>query len=442
MYKKLYNLPLKLQKRGFYYGWVVLLSGTLGIIMSVPGQTMGVSVYTDSLIEALGIDRTRLSLVYMLGTIGSALLLPFAGRILDKVGARVLAGTATLALAGFLTLLGISPYAISFLHKFSGVSQEWVAMLVIFSCFLGIRHFGQGQLTMASRTMMGLWFERKRGLMLGLSGVFVAFGFGIAPLALNKLIESFGWSHSLLVLASLSIGMSIFAWLFFRRSPEHCGLVIDGGILDKEAPALDKPLVDQKSFTAKQAKATYTFWVFNFAMVGQALLITAVTFHISNIARYNGIDSAHAFSIFLPLSIVSICADLGGGFLSDRVPLKYLLATKQLGLILGLGGVAFLNTKLGFGLTAFGLGLSSGLFALLHGAAWPKLFGRAHLGSISGAVMSWIVLGSAVGPYIFSLGQEGEGNYKYILFLSMLYPALVMLASFFANPPKLSTVKQ
>jgi hypothetical protein len=35
--------------------------------MSIPGQTMGVSVFTDILIEKLGISRLNLSLTYMVG---------------------------------------------------------------------------------------------------------------------------------------------------------------------------------------------------------------------------------------------------------------------------------------------------------------------------------------------------------------------------------------
>ena len=39
------NLP-------FFYGWWLAAVGTLGILASMPGQTMGVSVFTDQLLEA------------------------------------------------------------------------------------------------------------------------------------------------------------------------------------------------------------------------------------------------------------------------------------------------------------------------------------------------------------------------------------------------------
>jgi hypothetical protein len=35
-----------------FYGWPIAAAGALGVLMSVPGQTMGVSVFTDSLLTA------------------------------------------------------------------------------------------------------------------------------------------------------------------------------------------------------------------------------------------------------------------------------------------------------------------------------------------------------------------------------------------------------
>ena len=36
------------------------------VLMSVPGQTMGMAVFTDPFIEAFGLNRTELSLAYLL----------------------------------------------------------------------------------------------------------------------------------------------------------------------------------------------------------------------------------------------------------------------------------------------------------------------------------------------------------------------------------------
>ena len=59
----------------FFYGWVIVFAATIGSIFSIPGQTMGFSVFTDVLIEELGLSRVQLSLAYCLGTEASGLTL-------------------------------------------------------------------------------------------------------------------------------------------------------------------------------------------------------------------------------------------------------------------------------------------------------------------------------------------------------------------------------
>lgn len=435
MPKKFRNLPLALHKRGIYYGYVVLFAGTLGVIMSVPGQTMGVSVFTEHIIGALGISRVDLSMMYMFGTLTSAFLLPLAGRLLDKIGSRVVATFACAGLGLFLAFLASAPAIAQGLSDITGLKYSWAALSVAYISFLGIRHFGQGQLTMASRTMMGRWFEKRRGLMLGISGTFVAFAFGVAPLALTWLIEEFSWQRALFILAGVSGLMALFFYASFRRSPEHCGLVVDGGLIAEEGTK--SSFEDLKSsFTAAQAKRSFTFWVFNFGMLSQAMLVTAITFHMSNIAKLGGITNIKAYSVFFPISIIATSSELVAGYLSDKIPLRYLLAVMQGGLALGLYGMQTFNTDLGFAIAAIGLGISAGIFSLLMAAAWPKLFGRLHLGAITGVVSSWMVAGSAVGPYMFSLGESLSGNYSNALYLGMAIPIAILIASFFAKGPR------
>lgn len=66
------------QNMPFFYGWVVLAAGTLGIIMTSPGQTYAVSIFTEHFITDLDLSRSMVSTRYSAGTLlGSlALLLP------------------------------------------------------------------------------------------------------------------------------------------------------------------------------------------------------------------------------------------------------------------------------------------------------------------------------------------------------------------------------
>ena len=69
---------------------------------------MGVSVFTDHLIAALGLSRVRLSTAYMAGTLMSALLMTKAGRLTDRFGVRAVSTAAAGSCfgAGIFTIAG------------------------------------------------------------------------------------------------------------------------------------------------------------------------------------------------------------------------------------------------------------------------------------------------------------------------------------------------
>ena len=107
--RKLQRFPFDPAKAPFFYGWIILAAGTIGMLMSAPGQTVGVSVFTDFLIDALSLSRRHLSLTYLVGTTASALLLTRAGKFYDRAGARTMVVVVSLGLAGVLVYLSFTP---------------------------------------------------------------------------------------------------------------------------------------------------------------------------------------------------------------------------------------------------------------------------------------------------------------------------------------------
>jgi hypothetical protein len=58
-----------------------------------------------------------------------------------------------------------------------------------------------------------------------------------------------------------------------------------------------------------------------------------------------------------------------------------------------------------------GLGIGSGLWSVISSLAFIRYFGALHLGEVSGMVSASMVLGSAIGPALFSLGMDWSGSY-------------------------------
>lgn len=62
-------------------------------------------------------------------------------------------------------------------------------------------------------------------------------------------------------------------------------------------------------------------------------------------------------------------------------------------------------------------------------AAFPRVFGTAHLGSIRGFVMAVSVGSTAFGPLLFALVLDGTGSYAPALLGTAVLPLLVATAA-------------
>jgi len=439
------NIPFAPAKIRPFYGWIIVFVGVIGIVMSMPGQTVGVSAFTEHLLKAFNITRNQFSIAYMIGTILSSFFLTKAGKLYDKFGVRPIAITAAFGMGITLIILSRA----DFLARQFSCKPNWLAPISILVLgFFSIRFFGQGVLTMVSRNMIAKWFVRKRGVVVGISGILVSFSFSTTPVFLNNIIQKIGWRDTWVMFGMIAaFGFTVVAFLFFRDNPEDCGLLPDGDkSLEKEALHIHNV---SKQFTLEEVKKNYSFWIFSLALSMCALYITGLTFHIASVFENAGMTKKIAFSIFIPASVISIFGRAIGGWISDKIKIKFLLAAFIVGLIISAVSIVFLDNetlvnlvfwKLRVAVLALiiGNGILSGLFALLLIMVWPTYFGRKNLGAISGFNMSMIVFFSAIGPWIFSQSLEAFGSYKAAGILCATLSAALLVLSFKAdNPQKL-----
>ena len=154
--------------------------------------------------------------------------------------------------------------------------------------FFAIRFSGQGVLTSTSRNVLLLWFERRRGLISGVRGVFVSFAFASAPAALALLTNALGWRAALWVLAALVGGaFALLAAVTLRDRPEACGLSMDGDPAPpvtpqvQSAPSSASASDHGKPIALGAVRRNPLFWVYANALALHAFFGTAVTFHIA-----------------------------------------------------------------------------------------------------------------------------------------------------------------
>ncbi len=108
----------------------------LAIITSAltgPGQTVGVAVFNDHLVDGLDLSRQAVTYAYLVGTLSSAMLLPFVGKFIDRRGVRL--SQMLVGVVFTLALLNMSQV------------NGWVWLAV---GFFGIRFAGQGSLSLVA----------------------------------------------------------------------------------------------------------------------------------------------------------------------------------------------------------------------------------------------------------------------------------------------------
>lgn len=408
--------PFDPRRLPFYYGWVVLVVGTIGIAASAPGQTIGVSVFTDELTEATTLTRLQLAIAYLIGTGASGLVLPRAGRMLDRYGSRILAVAATIGLSA--TLVGLSLVGVM------GPVEGMAIMSLGFGC---LRFTGQGLLTLASRTMVSQWFEQRRGLVSSLSAAVQSFAFAAAPAMFLWLIEldDFRTAWRLIALFLVTVLGSIIV-VFFRSTPESCGLVIDGGEASSAGP---RPIGSDNDASRAQAIRDPRFWAVTLPVVAMSSVGTALTFHILDFGDQVGLTEDEMVRIFVPIAVVSVPLTLIGGWAIDRVSPVVIGVVGSVGQVVMYLAVYELDSGVGFVLTVVAWGMSNSMFATLTVAALPRLFGRRYLGEIAGFQMSLMVVGSAIGPALFASIDSVTGSYRPALWLSLVVPLVGLVAA-------------
>jgi MFS transporter, OFA family, oxalate/formate antiporter len=423
--------PFDPKRTPIFYGWVIWLLSTLGFLLSIPGQTMGMAVFTDPFMDAFGLSRTELSTAYFFGTVGSSLFLTRAGRWYDTYGARTLMVGSSLVL-GLVVLLisGIDVLVDLLPASLAGPG----AFVLILLGYFGVRFAGQGVLTSAARNVLLLWFERRRGLVSGVRGVFVSLGFSLAPLLLALMIDSWGWRLALWSMA-LVVGVvfSAICLLLVRDAPETCGLEPDGGTAGSKQMELTPRAPD---WTVDRARRSPVFWIYSAALSMHALFGTAVTFHIVAIFAEAGRGRDEAFGYFLPQAVVSLTVNLLASAWADQRPLQPFLVAMLLGFVAGACGLILLNGTTGYWLLVVGFGVGGGLWGVLSNLAYVRHFGRLHLGEISGLSTALTVFASAVGPLLYSLGADWSGSYHAPVWLCLAgNVALVVAALWMRSEP-------
>ncbi len=406
-----------------FLGRRMLIIAVITTILTGPGQTIGVSVFIDPMVAGLGISRSAVSGAYLVGTLIGASAMPFFGRFVDRRGVRLAQ-----------TVVGVA-FAVALLSMAGVRNTLWLA-----AGFAGIRMMGQGALSMIATVTVSLWFERRRGVAMGVLATVGGAGIVAVPLLLDAVISATSWRVAWLVAAVTILATVVpLARFGLVDRPADVGQLPDGrpptppvtpepggGPGSGPGEAAVEP-AGSGSYTRAEALRTRQFWMLAMVSTVTGMLITGLNFHQVDLLSEAGLSSGQAAAMFLPQILGSSVTGIVIGYVIDRVGVRLVPAVAMA----LLSGVHLLGASMQPGPLVFAyavsLGATGGATRAAVATMLPGYFGTNHIGAISGVMTVTGVAGSAIGPVTLALAEQRLGSYQAANLALLVLPALAFV---------------
>jgi MFS family permease len=410
-----------------FYGWLIVLVSAVGLFLGAPLMVFSFSVFFKSLVLDFHASRAAVSFAFSLFNIVGALWLPGTGMLIDRFGAKRVILVSTLVYGLVLC---------SALWVGTGLWQLYLLFSV-----LGIA-MASGPSPVSHGVVISHWFDRHRGLALGLSMMGIGVGAVVVPILTQRLITHFGWRMMFAIFggAMLLLPLPVVAALL-QNDPEQRGLRSDG---DEETPVSHLPRPNKQGLSWHEIWHSSTFWIMIciFSLTGAS--VHGAVLHMSSIFTDRAISAERAALVTSLVGAAVMVGRLGSGLLLDHVfaprvaILFYCGATLGIGILcagisgniafaaaflVGLGMGAEVETmgymiSRYFGLHAFGtaFGHAFGAF-MISGAAGVTLMGAGYdhfhsyavpLAGFCGAMVLVLVLLTRLGPYVYGVKPEAN----------------------------------
>ena len=379
----------------------VLAFGFLMAFGSSFGQTYFVGVFSPSIQAEFGLSHTEWGVIYMGGTLCSAALLPFTGRLIDRTSVRTYAVIVAIGMAIACFALALTPAA-------------WALIAMIFL----LRQFGQGLCQHTAVTGMVKFFDRDRGKAVAVAILGFPAGRAFLPVLAVTVIAAIGWQSSYMLcgIAGLMMVPAIL-WLLPR-----------GGKDSSATPSAatgssgDRRLGDM-------LRDPFFFMMLP-ALMAPAFLETAMNLHQLTIADMKGWSHKWVTGGYAIFAIMTVMFSMFAGRLADRIGAARLMPFGILPLAAGVLVVAFFDHFIWAWVYLGLFGVSSGLMVTCVPLLWADVYGTQHIGSIRGFAATITAFSSALAPSVLGLGLDAAVPLETMAMVGSVYVvvATVMMA--------------
>lgn len=387
--------------------WHLALLALL-VVACVNGlTTTGITTFDESILRDLGGTRADLKLRDTINFWGAALLLPAAGWLMDKGGARTTSLIGLVLLAGAVFLYGraTSLFQLYLLH-------------IGFAMAIGLT----GSLAMV--VLVSRLFNKNRGLAVGLALAGTSVGSMAMGQIMPRVLENFEWRSAFSYLSVIPLFMAALVFILVPRT----------GTSEDTIPSADKAA----SLPLGAALIKPSFWLLALAGFLTFGTILAIYQNIFLHMRDLSFSPKQAGSGIVLLSVCALVSKIASGFLSDRIGSKSLLLVSLIIMIVGLGLLASLQPSLvwgALGLIGFGWGGANTLINYLC----IQVFGVAAAGRINGVISTAESIGAGIGPFAGALVFDATRSYGIAFSFMVALLVAAFIATNFVRLPKSAT---
>jgi MFS family permease len=354
--------------------WWIVFATVCGLI--VGGGAINVfafAVFLKPITAELGVGRGMFSSALTLHATLAALSCPAIGWLVDRWGARrvMIPGLVVYALAtASYALIQASPFAVTYL-------------LFAVTGIVG----GVGT-PIPYAAVLTQWFDRQRGLALGIGIAGVGLGVALVPQLAAFLIAAFGWRTAYLGLAAAILVIAFVpVAIFLREPPEAAARSPDG------APAVVLPGV-----ATGEAFRSWVFWALGIAFFLDVIAINGTLTHIVALLTDRGIALQAATAALSGTGIALILGRILSGWCLDRLWGPYVAVAffilPMIGIALLATGAAGLVPVIGAVTLGLGIGAEVDLMAFFA----SRYFGMRNYAKIYGTMFGIFAFGVGIGP--------------------------------------------
>jgi sugar phosphate permease len=380
-----------------HYAWVVA-AVTFCVLLTAAGIRSAPGVLMVPLQVEFGWSRATISFAVALNIFLYGLAGPFAAAILGRFGLR---RTIIVALAVISSGVALTPF----------MQESW-QLALLWGVVVGS---GSGVTALVlGATVAARWFERQRGLVVGVLTASTATGQLVFLPLFAALLEAHGWRSVSLTIASVAALMIIPVALLMRDYPADLQLPPYGGPRVVAPPATAAKPFRRAAVALREACGYRNFWLLSgsFFICG-ASTNGVIGTHLISACLDHGIPEVAGASLLAAMGIFDFFGTTLSGWLSDRIDGRKLLAWYY-----GLRGLSLIFLPFTFQYSFYGLGI----FAVFYGLDWiatvpptvrltAETFGEQNVGIYFGWIAATHQLGAAFAAWMAGVLRSSTGDY-------------------------------